>query len=143
MRKIKQIFIHCTDSDDSLDIGRREIDEWHRQRGFLSESGISCGYHYIIRRDGRVELGRPESEVGAHVKNHNANSIGIVWVGKKQIGSNQLKSLLKTVKRTMVRYGVDVENVLGHCEVDSGKTCPNLDMTFIRAELIFTQVDEC
>lgn len=143
MRNIKEVFIHCTDSEDSLDIGRREIDEWHRQRGFLSDSGISCGYHYIVRRDGRVEIGRPESETGAHVKGRNSNSIGIVWIGRKQIGANQLKSLLKTVKRTMIRYNIPIDKVFGHCEVDPNKTCPNLDMTFIRAELLFTEVDEC
>mgnify|MGYP000216638173 CR=1 FL=1 len=30
MRHIKKVIVHCTDSDDSLDIGYKEIDEWHR-----------------------------------------------------------------------------------------------------------------
>ena len=143
MRAIKKIYVHVTDSDDSLDIGFREVDEWHRQRGWLSDSGISCGYHYIVRRDGRIEVGRPEQEVGSHVKGHNSTSIGIVWVGRKHIGSEQLNQMLVLIKRTMERHGIPVENVLGHYEVDSGKTCPNLGMDHIRAELLFTKVDQC
>lgn len=141
-RVIKSLYVHCTDSDDSLDIGRREIEEWHRQRGFISESGISCGYHYIVRRDGRVEVGRPEHETGAHVKGHNSNSIGVVWVGRKQIGTNQLKSLYKVCKDIIIRHNIQIDKVLGHYESDPGKTCPNLNMDFIRAELLFVQPDK-
>lgn len=48
----------------------------HRRRGFL---GI--GYHYVIRRDGKVEFGRPTNKPGAHVRGHNAHSIAICLVG--------------------------------------------------------------
>ena len=36
-RKINKIVIHCTDSPDSMDIGFREINEWHQKRGFLDK----------------------------------------------------------------------------------------------------------
>ena len=39
------------------------------------------GYHYVIRRDGTVEPGRPLWMVGAHCKGHNTNSIGICYEG--------------------------------------------------------------
>ena len=48
-RNIKKIFVHCTDSDDSLDIGFKEINDWHQLRGGLSKSGVSCGYHYHFK----------------------------------------------------------------------------------------------
>lgn len=48
----------------------------HRARGW---DGI--GYHYVIRRDGRIEPGRPIMDVGAHVKGVNRESVGVVWVG--------------------------------------------------------------
>jgi N-acetylmuramoyl-L-alanine amidase len=138
MRDIKEIIIHCTDSDDSLDVGFRQINEWHRERGWLSPSGVSCGYHYIIKRDGSVEIGRPESEKGAHVRGHNSNSLGIVLVGRKDSDEKQLDELFDMVTRLCQKHDVDfVDGVFGHYELDDGKTCPNLDMVKFRAELAF------
>ena len=142
MRKIDEIFIHCTDSDDSLDIGFAEIDSWHRDRGWLSDSGVSCGYHYIIRRDGRVERGREDWERGAHVKGWNKRSLGIAWVGRNEISPKQFKTLLVLTRGLMNQYDVDIEDVLGHCEVDHHKTCPNLDMLKVRGNLLFTREDD-
>lgn len=139
MRKIKKVVVHCTASSDSLDIGFREIDEWHRQRGFLSDTGISCGYHWIIRRNGSVEKGRPESETGAHAQGHNHDSIGVVWVGEKQIGFNQYKQLLRVLRGIIDLYDIDIMNVLGHNELpDVKKACPVIDMNRLRADLLFT-----
>lgn len=59
-----------------MNIGRKEIDRWHRDRGMRG-----VGYHYIIRRDGEVELGRAKEQVGAHVRGHNRTSIGVCLVG--------------------------------------------------------------
>lgn len=39
------------------------------------------GYHYVVYPDGSIHVGRDISEVGAHVKGHNATSIGICYVG--------------------------------------------------------------
>lgn len=141
-RKIDKIVLHCTDSDDSLDIGFREVDEWHRQRGWLSPSGISCGYHYIVRRDGKIEKGRPESEIGAHCEGQNSKSIGIVWVGRKQIAKPQYESLLKKLRDIIDRHGISIEKVYGHTEFNPHKTCPNLSMPFVRANLLFTVGDK-
>lgn len=137
MRKIKKIIVHVTDSDDSLDIGFPEINEWHKQRGWLSPSGISCGYHYIIRRDGRIEQGRPLEEVGAHVYRHNKDSVGVVWVGRNQIGSRQYQVLLALVRTLINNFDLREDDVFGHSEFDFHKTCPNLDMLKFRGDLIF------
>ena len=141
-RDIKYIIVHCTDSDDSLDIGFREIDQWHNERGWLSGTGISCGYHYVVRRSGKLEKGRPDWEVGAHVKGWNKNSIGIVWVGKKDIAKDQYHTLMATIRGLMNQYRVPVENVLGHCEIDHLKTCPNLHMLKLRANLVFFKAED-
>lgn len=137
MRKISKIIVHCTDSDDSLDIGFREINDWHKQRGFLSPSGISCGYHYVIRRNGSTERGRPDEEAGAHVKGHNANSIGVVWVGRNQIGTKQLETLNAVLWGLLKQYSLEITDIYGHKELFEGKTCPNLDMNKLRANLLF------
>lgn len=140
MRRIDKIVIHCSDSDDSLDIGFREINEWHRQNGWLAPSGVSCGYHFVIRRDGRSEPGRLLSEAGAHARGHNSRSIGICWVGRRQPTSVQLSTLHALARGLMHQFSVPIENVVGHYELDGGKTCPNLDMDRFRANLIFKKI---
>ena len=140
MRKIRKIVVHCTDSDDSLDIGVREVNKWHEKRGWLSPLGTSCGYHYIIRRSGIIERGRLDEEVGAHVAGHNTDSIGVCWVGRKAPAKKQMKSLRQLVKALMLEHQVDIEYVLGHYEFNGvTKTCPNIDMIQFRAEVVFTK----
>jgi N-acetylmuramoyl-L-alanine amidase len=70
------LVVHCSATKPSHDIGRAEIDQWHKDRGW---AGI--GYHYVIRRDGTVEPGRPLEDIGAHVEGHNARAVGICLVG--------------------------------------------------------------
>lgn len=74
--KVKYLAIHCAATPPSRDIGAKEIEAWHKKRGW---KGI--GYHYVIRRDGTVETGRAENEIGAHVKGFNSQSLGICLVG--------------------------------------------------------------
>jgi len=77
-RDISETVIHWSATYLDQDIGSEEIHGWHRQRGF---SGI--GYHYVIRRDGTIERGRPINITGAHAKanGHNNLSIGVCLVG--------------------------------------------------------------
>lgn len=144
MRKIKYLVVHCTDSPDDLDIGFKQINEWHKERGWLSsKSKVSCGYHYVIRRDGRVERGRLDEENGAHVKNRNRDSIGIVWVGRKSPTNAQYNTLMTLINGLRDKYDIDIENVIGHCEVDHLKTCPNIDMVRLRGNLLFHSITHC
>lgn len=76
MREINEIIIHCTATPTGRDVSANDIDRWHRQRGFAC-----IGYHYVVRLDGTLEVGRPIDKAGAHCKGHNAHSIGIAYVG--------------------------------------------------------------
>lgn len=131
MRKIELLIIHCADTPPSMDIGAREIRQWHLDRGWHD-----IGYHYVIRRNGEVEIGRPEAEVGAHVYGHNDKSIGICLVGGMKAdgrGSpevnytaaqwDSLKSLTVRLKQAYPEA-----RCLGHCDLDSKKTCPNFNV---------------
>lgn len=82
---IKYIVMHYSATYPDADITAATIDKWHRERGW---NGI--GYHYFIRRDGTVERGRPESVVGAHVRNQNTGKIGICVAGglERATGAN-------------------------------------------------------
>jgi N-acetyl-anhydromuramyl-L-alanine amidase AmpD len=70
------IVFHCSATRPSQDIGRREIEEWHVAKGWTA-----IGYHFVIRRDGRLELGRPMLDIGAHVEGFNSHSVGVCMVG--------------------------------------------------------------
>lgn len=76
MRKIKYIVLHCSATREGQNVSVRDIDRWHRQRGFRM-----IGYHYVILLDGSIRKGRDIAQVGAHVAGNNANSIGICYVG--------------------------------------------------------------
>ena len=68
--------IHCSAVRPNQTSSAKQIDQWHRAKGWRM-----IGYHYVIRRDGTVETGRPLWMVGAHCKGHNTNSIGICYEG--------------------------------------------------------------
>lgn len=70
------IAIHCSASVPDIKTDVKAIDRWHRQRGF-----VMVGYHYVIKTDGTVEVGRDEDSIGAHVEGYNAVSLGICMVG--------------------------------------------------------------
>jgi hypothetical protein len=75
-RRIKEIVIHCSATKPGMDVGVDEIRAWHLAKGWSD-----IGYHYVITRNGEIQGGRPEDIPGAHVKGHNAESLGVCLVG--------------------------------------------------------------
>lgn len=128
MRKIDTIIIHCAATKPGMDIGAKEIDNWHRAKGYF---GI--GYHYVIRRNGEVELGRPLDKAGAHAKGHNETSIGVCLVGgiddrgnpENNFTPEQWAELAKLVTDLQGRFGA--LKVIGHNEV-AAKACPSFNV---------------
>ncbi|WP_292066018.1 N-acetylmuramoyl-L-alanine amidase [Brevundimonas sp. UBA7664] len=76
MKPIRLLVVHCSATPANRDIGVAQLRAMHLQLGWRD-----VGYHYVIRRDGRVEKGRPDTVVGSHVKGHNDGSLGICLVG--------------------------------------------------------------
>ena len=74
-RYINEIIVHCTATQEGREVTVSEIRQWHKARGFSD-----IGYHYVIHLDGTMELGRDVDISGAHCTNHNAHSIGVVYV---------------------------------------------------------------
>ena len=141
VRKIEKIYLHCSDSPDSRDIGVDEIDRWHEMKGWKSPSGIHCGYHYVVLRSGDIERGRPDEEVGAHVKDHNKNSLGVVWVGRENRSDEQIITLYFLLDELLTKYGLEVSDVLGHYESNEYKTCPNFEMDLFRKSFEFFRAE--
>ena len=75
-RKINEIIIHCTATPEGREVSLQELYNWHRARDF-----VDIGYHFVVHIDGTIESARPLFMIGAHCLGHNANSIGISYVG--------------------------------------------------------------
>jgi N-acetylmuramoyl-L-alanine amidase len=76
LARIDYIAIHCSATPPSMDVGVEEIRQWHLARGWAD-----VGYHFVVRRNGTIEKGRPVTVAGAHVEGYNLNSLGICLVG--------------------------------------------------------------
>jgi N-acetylmuramoyl-L-alanine amidase len=102
---IKYIVVHCSATPPKQDIGAAEIDRMHRQRGWLS-----IGYHYVVRRNGVVEAGRPWDIVGAHVEGYNEESVGVCLVGGVDKAMQPVDNF---TEEQMIALAVLVEDLLG------------------------------
>lgn len=123
MRDITKIIIHCSATPTSMDIGVKEIREWHLERGWTD-----IGYHYVIRRDGTLEEGRPLAQSGAHTLGENIGSIGICLVGGKDrfdFTLDQMDVLVDLVEELEEKF--PSASVHGHNEFSS-KACPQFDV---------------
>ena len=137
MRKIKEVILHCTATPEGKNFKAADIDRWHKAKGW---KGI--GYNAVIDIDGTVEQGRPVEQIPAHCTGHNANSIGIVYVGglakdgktpKDTRTQAQRDSLLNYVYLVLQQYGLTLEQV--HCHNEYAvKACPCFSIQEFRKE---------
>jgi N-acetyl-anhydromuramyl-L-alanine amidase AmpD len=137
MRKsTKYIVVHCSASrakDVHVDV--KEIDRWHRQKGWLM-----VGYHFVITRHAVVQVGRKLEDAGAHVYGHNKHSVGICLVGgvaengktpESNFTEEQMSALYVLLKEMRVLY--PEAEIVGHFELEPAKTCPVFDIkTWLR-----------
>lgn len=96
-----------------------DIHRWHMDNGW---SG--CGYHYFVRKNGAIYIGRDEKAIGAHCINYNAVSIGICAEGNfnyEAMGEAQYNALLQLTRSILNKYGIS--RICGHFEVCS-TDCP-------------------
>ena len=123
------IVIPCAATKASMDIGLTEIRKWHVQ----DNGWPDVGYHYIIRRNGEVELGRSNRDTGAHAAGYNHKSVSLCMVGgmaednsaENNFTAQQWTALLDLVKQLKTNYP-DAE-IIGHNEI-SEKECPSFDV---------------
>lgn len=135
-RDIRQLIIHCSATAASLDIGAAQIRAMHRDQGWSD-----IGYHYVIRRDGRVEHGRDldldgdiDEETGAHAFGWNANSIGICLIGGARADGAgeanytpaQMIALAAFLAAKREQY--PKARVMGHRDTGAQKDCPSFDV---------------
>ena len=141
MRKITGIIVHASATPANMDIGVKEIRQWHKAKGWKD-----IGYNYVIRRDGTLEGGRDldndgdfDEEVGAHAVGFNANTIGICLVGgtdaddKNKAEANftfaQYRTLYSLVQYLKKQYNLTAKDIIGHRDLPGvTKACPCFDV---------------
>ncbi len=128
MRTITLIIIHCSAVRPGQQSSAQDIDRWHKARGW---KGI--GYHYVVRRDGTVESGRPLEQVGSHCRYHNRHSIGVCYEGGLNEAGQFADTRTPEQKRAMrllitalcKRFPRAL--VVGHHDLNHMKACPCFD----------------
>ena len=135
MRIISLIVIHCSAVRPDQNSSAAQIDTWHRQRGFH----LGIGYHYVVRRNGQIELGRPEFLIGAHCVNHNAHSIGVCYEGgldeKGRPADTRTPAQKLALHTLLVSLKADYPDaeIMGHCELEGvHKACPCFPVSIYR-----------
>lgn len=126
--RTEAIFVHCSATKPSQDIGVETIRMWHKQQGWLD-----VGYHFIIKRDGTVEEGRPVDVIGSHVKDWNYKSVGVCLVGgindKGNFEANftpaQMQALRELLNVLKGKY--PQADIKAHHDV-APKACPSFDL---------------
>lgn len=131
MRDIKKIVIHCSYSRPTQDWGASHIRRIH-----VEENGWDdIGYHFVIRRDGVVEGGRPLEEEGAHAKGHNEDSIGICLIGgmskdhqpDANFTSAQYTALATLITAMSAAFSLTRNDIYGHRDLAPDRECPCFD----------------
>jgi N-acetylmuramoyl-L-alanine amidase len=129
-RVIDTIVIHCSATREDQDYTFEDCLRDHKARGFRK-----LGYHFFIRKDGTVHVGRSLNEIGAHAgKEHNASSIGICYEGGVKANGNvrnpkDHKDTRTAIQRTAmlncileVMNAFSIKRIVGHRDLS-----PDLD----------------
>ena len=133
MRSINLLVVHCSAVRPYETSSAAEIDERHKRRKTHGIPWKGIGYHFVVRRDGTIEKGRPVSEKGAHVVGHNKYSIGICYEGGKDNSGKDvdtrtpeqkkaLRELLETLHGQFPRAVI-----VGHRDLAPDRKCPCFD----------------
>ena len=132
MRELSRIILHCSATEEGKDFDAATIRRWHTLPPPRGNGWKDIGYHYVIRIDGVVDIGRAIDEAGAHVKGHNADSIGICYIGGLRDGKPadtmtelQELALLELVRSLRLLFGY--MPISGHNEYSS-KACPSFNV---------------
>lgn len=138
-RPISEVIIHGTETYTNANIGSEEIHLRHNEAG---HNGIQ--YHYVIRRDGRLQRGMPLDQISAasDVLGHSLNCIDVALVGGVNVPSeddNALSNLsaqsftqaqMKTLEALLEIFYQRVPGgqVMGHNAIDANTEDPYFDV---------------
>lgn len=153
--QISRIVIHCAATPNGRPNTAADVNQWHRDhpkikfrraddarfgRGKWAGKGLHAselcciGYHFVVRVNGVVEVGRRLTETGAHEVKANKDGIGIMLFGTDQFTPAQWKSLrilvlgLQRDRKQLLGDKIPELDILGHRQLKPSKLCPGFDV---------------
>ena len=135
-RRIDYIVVHCTATREGQAQTVEQIRAEHKRQGWSD-----IGYHYVVTLDGKVHTGRDVDIAGSHVAGHNANSIGVVYVGGLENNPKKSYSQLKAKdtrtdaqKASLLSLLMDLRRLYPYAKIQGHrdfpgvkKDCPSFD----------------
>ena len=115
-KSTERIILHHADAKNC---SAEDIHRWHLNNGW---SG--AGYHFLVKKDGKVYRLRPEDKVGAHAYGSNYNSIGICFEGNYM--EEDMPETQKEAGQELVaylKYKYNITTVQKHKDV-CATSCP-------------------
>lgn len=138
-RVISEIIVHATETYTNANIGAEEIHLRHNEAG---HDGIQ--YHYVIRRDGRLQRGMPINKISSasDILGHSLNCIDVALVGGVNVPTEDDNPLLNLSSQSFTQAQMktleallDVfyrrmpgGQVLGHNAIDPNSQDPYFDV---------------
>lgn len=135
-KRVGFIVVHCSATKPSQDFDVTDIRRMHLRRGF-----VDVGYHFIIKRDGEVQPGRPLDRQGAHAERYNHLSVGVCLIGgvsEKDVAiaeDNFTEVQFLALRKLLAELRITFPHaeILGHRDLPNvRKDCPCFD---VRAEI--------
>lgn len=127
---ITHITVHCSATKANQNFTAKDIDKWHKQRGFAR-----IGYHFVITRSGEVQKGRSEDDIGAHVMGHNKGNLGVCLIGGVDDKGNPQDNFTLEQKAELAKLLLELlkrhprAEILGHRDWPGvRKACPSFDV---------------
>lgn len=123
----EKIVIHHTGNPSDDNLSAAKIHQSH-----LNQKWAGIGYHFVVRKDGSVERGRPLNCIGSHAYGYNYCSIGIHVCGNFEIAEptqEQLNVLPMLIADLCDAYGLiaDKDIVMGHRDL-MATACPGKNL---------------
>ena len=138
---INKIVIHQTDTPDVGSFTPYSIANYHVN----TNNWAGIGYHYVILDSGVIYQTQKDTKISYHASGFNTTSIGITITGDHRRNNNEenlslierkeYRSLVFLVSKLKEKYNIPINNIIGHNETGSPKSCPNLDMNEFRGDV--------
>ena len=128
---IKFLVLHCSASRCDQDYSVEQLRRDHKARGFYD-----IGYHFYIRKDGKMTQHRMLLEVGAHCVPYNRCSIGICYEGGLDEHGKPCNTMTAEQETRLVDLFRNLKilfpkaKIVGHRDLPgtTPKECPCLDV---------------
>lgn len=122
-RPVNRVFIHCSASDIPAHDNIATIRAWHTKPKPHGQGWQDVGYHFFIRKDGTLELGRSLELIPAAQAMANTKTIAICLSGLNNFTPRQFETLNDLCHQ--IHTQLPLATFHGHREVAPWKTCPN------------------